>query len=216
MTELNQRIKDIPIPDRMKGLKISDEGFPVPWFIPWFGGKPEFRGMDGGKFDIALRFKRCWLCGEPLGKYMTFVIGPMCGVTRTTSEPPCHHSCAEYAVKACPFLTQPRMRRNEKELPEDRKVAGTMIKRNPGVTLMWTTTSYKTFQSGGVLFTVGEPEKIEFYSNGRIAKKEEIVESIESGIPILMKEAEKDGQDGIAELHKYLERMWGLMEIHHV
>jgi hypothetical protein len=215
MTKLNQRIAGIEIPDRMRHLKISDEGYPVPWFVPWVDGKPEFRGMDGEKFGIAVRHKRCWLCGEPLGKHMTFVIGPMCGITRTTAEPPCHHSCAEYAVKACPFLTQPRMRRNEKDMPEGGTVAGIMIKRNPGVVLMWTTTSYKIFKSGGILFKVGDPEKIEFCSNGRTAERQEILESIESGIPILMKEAEKDGQDGIAELHKHLERMWKLIEVNY-
>jgi hypothetical protein len=215
MTNLNQRIASIEIPDRMRHLQISDEGYPVPWFVPWIDSKPEFRSMDGEKFGIAVRHKRCWLCGKPLGKYMTFVIGPMCGISRTTAEPPCHHSCAEYAVKACPFLTQPRMRRNEKDLPEGRNTAGIMIKRNPGVVLMWTTTNYKIFKSGGILFTIGEPEKVEFCSNGRTAEKQEILESINSGIPILMKEAEQDGPDGIADLHKRIERMWKLMEVNY-
>ena len=61
---------------------------------------------------------KCWLCGQTLGKHMTFPIGPMCAITRTTAEPPSHLACAEYAVKACPFLSQPRMRRNERDLPE--------------------------------------------------------------------------------------------------
>ena len=66
------------------------------------------------------------------------VIGPMCAVNRITSEPPCHPQCARYAVQACPFLSQPRARRNEKDLPEERReAAGIALDRNPGVTVIW-------------------------------------------------------------------------------
>jgi hypothetical protein len=106
---LNQRIARLELPDRMRSLKISDEGFPTPWFVPWIDGKPEFRGMVGEKLGIALRHKRCWICGQPLGKYLTFSIGPMCAVNRNIAEPPSHLSCAEYSVRACPFLSNPRM-----------------------------------------------------------------------------------------------------------
>jgi hypothetical protein len=157
MVELNKRIADIPIPDRLKGFPLSPEGYPVPWFVPFVDGLPEFRAMDPEKFVRAVRTKKCWLCGQPLGRHLTFPIGPMCAITRTTAEPPSHKSCAEYAVKACPFLTQPRMRRNEKDLPEGISSAGIAIKRNPGVTVLWTTTSFKLFTAGGgYLFQVGD------------------------------------------------------------
>jgi len=209
--KLNQRIVGLEIPERMRKLSISQEGYPVPWFVPWINGQPEFRGMDGEKFGIAIRLKRCWLCGQQLGVYKIFVIGPMCAVNRVTAEPPCHLKCAEYAVKACPFLTQPRMRRNEKDLPEERHVAGLMIKRNPGVICLWATQSYKIFNahSGGkgVLFEIGKPEKVEFYTEGRKATYEEIVQSIDTGLPLLLREAEQDAdpQGAIAALHKQVE-----------
>ena len=203
LEQLNKRIANIEIPVRMRNLKVSDEGYPVPWFVPWYDGKWEFRGMDSEKFKIAIRHKKCWLCGDTLGVHMTFVLGPMCIVTRTTSEPPCHHDCAEYAVRACPFLTQPRMRRNEVGLPEERDVAGTMIKRNPGVTALWTTRSYKLFRAeggSGVLFTVGDPEKVEWYAESRRAKREEVIYSIDTGLPILAREASKDGPEAVVQL----------------
>jgi hypothetical protein len=201
-TTLNQRIAHLEIPDRMRKLPISDEGYPVPRFVPWIDGKPEFRGFDGEHMAICVRLKRCWLCGQPLGKFMTFVIGPMCAVNRVSSEPPSHRSCAEYAVRACPFLAQPRMRRNEKGRPElGGQVAGIGIKRNPGVALMWTTHSYKVFRApGGVLFTVGDPEQLEYFAEGRKATRKEILESMESGLPLLMKTAIEDGPDAVAEL----------------
>jgi hypothetical protein len=204
MTQLNKRIANIEIPVRMRQLRISNEGYPVPWFVPWVNEKPEFRGMDAPKFSAAIRQKRCLLCGDFLGRHMTFVIGPMCAVNRVSAEPPCHYTCALYAVKACPFLTQPRMRRNEKDMPIDAtNPAGMMIKRNPGVTLMWTTKKYDLMKiQDGYLIKVGDPEKVEFFAEGRTATRQQILDSINSGLPILVKQAEKDGQKAVAELAK--------------
>jgi hypothetical protein len=200
--KLNNRIAHLELPDRMRRLSISDEGYPVPWFVAYRDGKPDFRCMDGDKMGIAVRHKRCWMCGQPLGKHLTFAIGPMCAVNRNISEPPSHLACLEYGVKACPFLTQPRMRRNEKDLPADGHVAGIGLKRNPGVTVLWTTLSYRVWKprGGGVLFELGDPEHVEYYAEGRKATRAEIIESMESGLPGLLEPAEYEGAEAIAEL----------------
>jgi hypothetical protein len=203
MRELNKRILHLDIPSRMRHLPISDEGYPIPYFVPKVNGKYDFRGMDGQKLGICIRNKKCWLCGDPLGKFMTFVIGPMCAINKTSSEPPSHRSCAEYGAKACPFLTQPRMRRNEKD-PLEGEVA-IMIKRNPGVTLLWTTMEYRMFldhQNQVPLFTIGNPTDIKFYREGRIATREEILESIDTGMPELMRLAELEGPEAVTELNE--------------
>ena len=216
--ELNKRIRGIEIPQRMSGLPLSDEGYPVPYFVPWVTGddghrRPEFRGMDSEKFFYAIRNKRCWLCGQPLGKYMCFPIGPMCAVTRTTAEPPSHLECAVYGARACPFLTQPRMRRNERDLPEHRHVAGIAIKRNPGCIVLWSCTEYKLFRApnGGYLFTVGEPTSVEVWAEGRLATLSELTESIRTGYPLLEAIATQDGDD--AELQLRLARAMEILKI---
>lgn len=203
MNRLNQRIINIKIPERMRRLPISDEGFPIPRFVPFIDGKPEFRGFNGDHLSLCVRLKRCWLCGQPLGKFMTFVIGPMCAVNRISSEPPSHRECAMYAAKACPFLSQPRAKRNEKDKPEG-SVAGIGIKRNPGCVLVWTTLSYKVFKppGGGVLFTVGDPTEIKFLCEGRKATRDEVTTSMESGFPLLFEPAVKEGQEAVAELNE--------------
>jgi len=206
-TDLNKRIQHLELPDRMRNLPISDEGYPIPYFVPFINGKPEFRGMDGEKLGICVRLKRCWLCGKPLGVHMTFPIGPMCAVNRNIAEPPSHHSCAEYGVRACPFLTQPRMRRNEKDMIEGH-VAGVGLKRNPGVTCLWTTRSYKVYRApnGGPLFSIGDPEKVEYFAEGRKATREEIMASMESGLPLLMEIAEDEGGDAPAALREMYDK----------
>lgn len=207
MAMLNQRIKAILMPARMRRLRVSSQGYPVPWFVAWVDGEPEFRAIEPGRMSNAWIKKRCWLCGEQLGKYLSFVIGPMCMVNQINSEPPSHHDCAQYAVKACPFLAHPRMRRNEKDLPEHDGMPGIAIARNPGVIVIWTTLSYKPFRvDNGVLFKLGEPTSIEFWTEGREATRAEVLASIDSGLPALQEVAKLEGQLAIDQLMVSYER----------
>jgi hypothetical protein len=82
---LNKRIASIPMPSRIAKLQVSAEGFPIPWFVQWIKGEPDFRIMDGEKLSIAVRHKRCWICGEQLGQFMCFAIGPMCMINRVSA-----------------------------------------------------------------------------------------------------------------------------------
>jgi hypothetical protein len=168
-----------------------------------------------GGFPEAVRHKRCWVCGEPLGRVLAFVIGPMCAVTRTTSEPPCHRDCAEWSVAACPFLLRPRMRRNEQGLPDETvDPAGFALDRNPGVPVVWVTRSYTTFNPAtvdpsagqGVLITVGDPLDVLWFHQGRRATRGEAADSIQSGLPALVKMAKAQGPDAVRELGQYLQR----------
>jgi hypothetical protein len=80
-----------------------------------------------------------------------------------------------------------------------------MIKRNPGVALIWTTKKYKLYENnGGVLFRlISEPEHCKWFCEGREATREEVLHSIETGKPILMKIAEEEGPKAV----KLLEEM---------
>jgi hypothetical protein len=204
---LNKKIEHLEMPERMRNLRISDDGFPIPWFVGYPdgpAGKPDFRCMDGEKLSIAVRLKRCWMCSQPLGVHMTFCLGSMCIVNRNIAEPPSHRSCLEFSVRACPFLSNPRMRRNENDVPEG-EVAGIGLKRNPGVVALWTTRSYKVWRphrTSPPLFTVGDPESIAFYCEGRTATRAEILASMESGLPLLMDPAHDEGPDAVAELRR--------------
>jgi hypothetical protein len=201
MATLNKRLQSIRIPNRMVRLKTSSEGYPVPWFVPWVEGKPEFRAFDPVKLRIAIARRRCWLCGEQLGRFMSFVIGPMCMVNKVNAEPPSHHECAQFAVLACPFLTQPRMRRNEKDMPEHDGMAGIGLLRNPGVSVIWTTLSYTPFPTAsGIMLQLGEPAAVEFWAEGRPASRREILDSIDSGLPALREVAGREGPAALARL----------------
>lgn len=127
------------LPDRMRRLAIDARGYPVPWFVDWFDGKPDFRVIDTPKLGIAHNQKLCWICGTPRGVHLAFAIGPMCVVNRTTSEPPAHYECAHFAVRACPFMILPKAQRRESNLPEQRHQAEGHITRNPGAAAIYVT-----------------------------------------------------------------------------
>jgi len=182
------------LPARMKSLPVSDRGYPVPWFVAWVDGKPEFRAMDGRKWMLAVTKKLCWVCGQPLGTRLAFVVGPMCGINRISSEPPSHTECAEFSAMGCPFLSMPKMvRRDDSDLADVKvEAAGMMLERNPGVTLLWFTRSYEVFSVGrdevnpGYLIRMGDPFDVAFYAHGRRATREEIEKSVETGLPALL------------------------------
>ncbi len=192
------------LPARMKDLPIDERGFVIPWFVDYTDdGKPEFRAMDPVKFRRAIREKLCWVCGQKLGINITFVAGPMCGINRTSSEPPNHRDCALWSAQNCPFMNNPRMVRREDDLSAEirENMAGIGIKRNPGVTMLWHTRQYEVFKvNNGVLIQMGEPESVEWLTCGRPATRAEVMESIESGLPILVAAARQE-----AEGLKYLD-----------
>lgn len=184
----------IPVPPRMAALPTDKHGRPVPWFVAWIDGQPDFRVIRPGGIQQALKQRKCWLCGGRMGPNTAFVIGPMCVVNRNTAEPGSHLSCAKYAAVACPFLSNPSMRRRETGKPQDaHNPAGTMIGRNPGACAVWVSRRWSTWSPGRgqILIDIGDPVAVHWFAQGREATRSEVVASIESGLPLLRAEAER-------------------------
>jgi hypothetical protein len=193
-------------PKFMADLKIDKRGYPIPWFVDYFNGEPEFRAMDMRKLRAATNDRRCWTCGNPLFGEEVFVIGPMCAVNRISAEPPSHRECAVYSAQNCPFLSKPHMVRREGNLPGPKLPGvGVMVERNPGVTLLWYTRRHEVMNvagrpglaGAGILFKLGKAFKTEWYAEGRPATRAEVLESIEAGLPTLRETSDKyDGPSG--------------------
>ncbi len=205
---VRDRFPDMPL--AMRTLPVDHRGFPIPWFVAvQDAGLRDFRVADGRKVGIAIREDRCWVCGHKNNPLKAFVIGPMCAVNLTSSEPPSHVPCARFSARACPFLAKPKMVRREGGLPDEaQEPAGVMIKRNPGVTMLWVTRRYTTWEppTGGLLFNIGErPHLVEWYAQGRLATRQEVADSITSGVPELRRIAEEqDGPEGLEYLARRL------------
>jgi len=191
-----------PLPARIAALPIF-RGYPVPWFVAYpeatandpYQGEPDFRTADARKWLRAVKESLCWVCGQRLGSRLSFVLGPMCGITRTTSEPPNHHECAVWSVINCPFLSRPQAVYRHDNMPEGAVgPAGEAIDRNPGVSLVWTARDFRVFGDGkgGRLITVGDPERVECFAMGRAATRAEINHSVETGLPFLLAQVERE------------------------
>jgi hypothetical protein len=174
----------VKMPDRIAELAQDDKGRPVPFFVAWQDGKPDFRIVDPVKLYKCYYTHLCWICGQKLGTYLAFPIGPMCCVNRISAEPPSHLECAEYAAKVCPFLVQPKMVRREGGLPENiHAPPGVFFKENPGVTAIWVTKGFKPLlHHGNLLAMLGEPTQVLWYARGEKASREDVIEAFKAGV----------------------------------
>lgn len=192
----------VELPKRMRSLPTTRGGVPVPWFVIWLDGegeaqretgpgegRPEFRIVGTDRFARAVRSGLCWICGKRLETLQSFVLGPMCGVNRTSSEPPSHPDCAEFAARVCPFLSDPTAVRREGGLESSVAPAGVMLRRNPGVALVWTVRrgEWRLFpdEQGRPLIDIGEPVRADWWVRGERATREEVEASVEAGLPAL-------------------------------
>lgn len=196
-----------PLVPRIDTLPVDKRGYPVPWFVASVDGEPDHRIVYQPKIAVAWRNQLCWICGQPhSGATFTYAIGPMCAINRVSAEPPAHHDCALWSVRGCPFLTRPHAVRRETGKPAEAvKPDGNMIERNPGVMLLWTTrrnggSGPFPIPDGGILFNVGKPREVEWYSQGRQATRAEVLTSIESGLPTLQAIADEEGPAAQAAL----------------
>lgn len=197
------------MPVRIAKLRVH-RGYPVPWFVHWDeSGIPDFRVIAPGKAAEAWSLRRCWVCGDGLGSTVAFVVGPMCALNRVSAEPPCHLDCAVWSALACPFLTRPHMVRREDNLPDGAvEPAGVMLKHNPGATLVWVTKASsakaRRVHDDGVLYDIGQPERALWFAEGGEASREQVMASVERGLPILREAAETDGPGAVRELDRRL------------
>lgn len=186
-----------PLPDFMKGLPIDPRGYPTPWFVATLpDGTRDFRLADGMKRMQAVQMKRCWICGGVLGAHLAFVMGPANVITRSTSEPASHRSCADFAVAACPFMVLPKAKYRSANLPEEshRPEEENLLTDNTGVSAVIITRSFEITNktSGDWMISVGEPEAILWSREGRSATRAEAVDALDRRMSYLRKIALKD------------------------
>lgn len=197
------------IPDTMTRLPLDHRGYPIPWFVAVLpDGSRDFRITDPIKIVQAAKEGLCWVCGEPLtSAFSAYVVGPMCAINRISSEPASHVACACWSAKACPFLSRPKaVRRTSgmENIPQG-PVAGIMEERNPGVSLVWVTEAGPIpvqDGKGGILFRLGDAYQTYWYAEGRDATREEVMHSIDTGLPRLMELAEADGPEAVSEVSR--------------
>lgn len=198
MTEFRRGLP--PLPHRVKKLPLDPRGYPIPWFVETLpDGTRDFRIASAKKRVRAVQDRLCWICGEPLGKYLAFVIGPMCAVNRNTSEPPSHRDCAEFAATACPFLTRPKADYRKANMPSGMHQQPGSIRGNPSACCIWITHNYKPYRFPDSprdwLIRIGDPIEVLWYCEGKPATRAQIMDSFERRLPELQKVAASESAE---------------------
>jgi len=62
-------VKLTALPTRMVHLPVDERGYPVPRFVEWIDGKPDFRVMNSQHYAACVNRNVCRICGEPLGRW---------------------------------------------------------------------------------------------------------------------------------------------------
>ena len=131
---------DIPVPENLRGFPITEKGYIKPWFVKG----DDFRVVDVDKALESLHDWKCWICGKKIKGSAAFVTGPVSAENCVSSEPPCHNSCATYAVQVCPFILLPNAKRREAGLkPEELAGSALATIENPGVYAITRVSKYR-------------------------------------------------------------------------
>lgn len=93
------------IPDIMKSLPVDDRGYPIPYFVQYVNGVPDFRYQDTKKKQACRLYNKCSICGKQLTKKsFWFIAGPKGLENRVSSDEAMHEQCARFSLRYCPHL----------------------------------------------------------------------------------------------------------------
>ncbi len=114
--------RDEPLPPKMRALPRDDRGYPVFFTVQPRGGMPldgkvDLRVVNAYNHQRCATERLCNVCGKPLYRTLYFIGSPACVQNRVFSDSPLHEECARYALRVCPYLTQPAFGYHER--PED-------------------------------------------------------------------------------------------------
>lgn len=194
-----------PLPEKMKGLPISGQGYPIPWFTPWRDGKPDLKIASIHKLIRAFRESRCWVSGVryQLGQELAFIGGPMLVVNGISSEPPSYLECAQFAVQACPFLSKPQAKRAASYGEGTENPPGEFIARNPGIACVVVSNDWNPTRYGsGILFKVNDIRRVEWWIEGRLATTSEARERLHASVENAVREVGDKDRAGFQEFVK--------------
>jgi hypothetical protein len=174
------------LPARIKRLPLDPRGYPVPWFVHWQDGAPDFRIIGAGKMRDAIEQDLCWICGGKLLNVLAFTVGPMCVINMISGEPPAHLECAGFAAKSCPFLTRPLAKRNERDLPAAMVMHPSHVSDNPeacAIVRSHRSTPVQTDPAdpGQLVFDMGNPTHVEWFAGGAKADRPTVLAALARG-----------------------------------
>lgn len=204
-------------PTAMTGRPVDHRGFYVPWFVTakTDDGLWDFVRIDPRRIREAYDREICFISGEPLGRYRSFVIGPMCCINRITAEPPSKREIAEWSTRVCPFISNPMAKRPDLEDGTYNAAPGVMIPDNPGVIAIWTVDRHDYTMDRNRIINLGDPSHLAFYTHKREATPDEVRKAMVFGANRLLDMAQQQSAESVQYLEEvYLPRVQQLILKH--
>jgi hypothetical protein len=166
------------LPVRMRALPRDAAGQPIPYLLTQLATKAESPLGPDLALHAIYQQKRCWICGQQLGRYAAFMTDALTSVTRVCRTPPAHHDCAKHAA-----------------------MVGLMQPRDLKVSLVWVTRTYDMqTTANGHVFVVGDAEQTFWFTEGRTASRDEVMEAMQTGLPKLYAVAHEGGDAAVSGL----------------
>lgn len=172
-------LKNAPaLPVRLRAVPLARRADPV-------------TDVESRDLAAAHYYKRCSICGEPLGQYKAFVVSPLVAIDRVCGVAPSHQDCAKFAAS-----------NNTRPLSAD-------------VVMVWVTRSYEIVSDNmRVQIRLGDAEQVFWFLDGRRASRDDVRASFEAALPALYDAAHGIDQRAVLELDTRVARAVRLFPAH--
>jgi hypothetical protein len=159
----------VPIPRRLPSRPRDPRGFAISWFsliLP--DGSARISVNDSAKRSRALAHRLCWTCGQPLGRFVSFVLGPVQTLSRITTELPSHRECILLCAARLPISGQSATRAFGRAVLELLCGYRSPLPDNPGLHALWVTRTYQPEPTprDARIIRIGEPESVTWRRGG--------------------------------------------------
>ena len=167
----------LEIPKELSHLKVDPRGYPIPFFVSYVDGKPEFRFLNTDRVLMIIDKKLCHICGKKLPKdYCYFIAGPLGLKNGISSDAGMHRVCAEFSLKACPhlFFQNADYRVNDELAKKYHRAAHpSLITTKPDILYLVKASKFKRVDEDNRYFIKYTPHSNEayIYVNGKLEKE---------------------------------------------
>lgn len=156
----------IELPENIANLPKDSRGYPIPFFVAWVKGVPQFHLADPNKAVQCYKNRLCWVCGERLDQIVAFVGGPLSCDGGSFADAACHVECAEFSAKYCPHLATPNAKRRQSDIPATAPTGFTT--KHPEKIGVYITTGYRMINTpGGFIFRAESALDIRWFREGQ-------------------------------------------------
>jgi hypothetical protein len=176
------------MPERLSARPRDKRGLPIPFSVKMIDGLPDFRVSDARRWRLCVDHRQCALCGRGVSHSLWFVGGPSCERHRLFQDPGMHRTCAEFALRICPFLAMSKAHYSDLERrpppPGTAMIAGTEDMARPDRFMLGAARNCHIVAVEGVPFIQATPWiALRWWKDGAVLSDPAIEQFRRAGLP---------------------------------